>query len=227
MNVFVKLCMFQNRNDGSMLLTLADINDECILGDDIYSFYGEFYSINPTFRPVLPNTNIFCYSQKSGLRIIYDMYNIDHFKDCVQFVAWSSPTENTVPLYISNNKRTLSFEKNLDDTSRDNTVSPQIYVLTRENLTNENNVMFKGEVGRCIPLKNTEKGENIFECVSKNVLELNTRRHGQDVSILDFFMKDEYEISMSLVIQCISIFILTYLILFFVHRSSQKSEKRK
>ncbi len=217
-NVFMKLCLFQNRGDNTSSIVLSKIDNDCHVSDSNSpsTYVSEFYSINPTFRPILPNTNIFCFSSEKGLRMIYDMYNIDDYKDCVQFVAWVSPTPNTTPLYISNNRKTLSFTKNIDDTSTDNSVTSQIYVLTKENIKN-NQIYFKGEEGRCIPLHSSSNGQNIFECVTNNILELTEHKHGEDVSILDSFKinnTDTFEIKE--VIICIVLFLITYISLILI-----------
>lgn len=147
MNEFVKLCL--NR-EGSLT-----IDEQC---DGI-----SFYAINPKFSPIPPDMDMICVVNSStgntiSISNLYDVFNVD--KNCIKFLAWLEPIENTIPLYIyqkDENSIYIDFKPN--DIYKPLYFSP-IHVFK------DINYKFKYFRGRCIPDK-SEGFSSLNDCMKK------------------------------------------------------------
>lgn len=218
-DIIIKFCLFQNRLDKKSRVVMSNSEDSCELKDDNWEFDGEFYAINPTLRPVLPDMNIVCISQKE-IKVLYDIYNQDDNKHCIQMMAWVSPYPNTIPIFISKNGNGdlyLSFTKEQKEDMYEANMT-RLYVLPSRV------VMFRGEAGRCYPCKGNAMEENrqnctpLFDCIAEHILELTHRRKGVDISIIDILSPSKTKDN-TILINCIILFIFTYCLLELVNRN--------
>lgn len=217
----IPLCIytFEDENTNTFLgyLGLPDINKlsdgtfsyKC--GPEVPQYFGwkyksTFYAISPFLRPIPIGMRLYCAKIRNGFPYnttdildVYDPYQ--PFENCVNFITYSEPVPNTVPLYIhktgldSNDNPSCfpSFDPTPPKGYNNKYGVSVVYVMTPESIQsnvetsiNYFDTKFSCINGRCMPWGKTEFGYpklSLIDCIiqcnqigdrnkPKNILEI-------------------------------------------------------
>lgn len=199
---FLGSSIFQRKNDGKGKETLYS----CPRPYPGWRYIEDIYGVNPMYFPIPIYMSLICAVQSEQgekqysttvIRNQYDPFKND--KKCVYFLAWTTPTPYTTPMYVYENGE-VSFERKKKE--NDNVGQLKIvYVLTKHpkkgtifvgkknwfpiQANGIPDFKFSSYMGRCVPDPN---GEDLKECTLRHDLNLVRPK-----SLLDVLNSDEVD----------------------------------
>lgn len=178
------------------------IKYSCSKVDSKSSFWklkGIFYGVSPLTRPIPVGMKIICAMRNKGfphntveVSIKYDPFNVEKHDTCIEFINYTQPVPNTVPLYFHKNGENVfpSFDKNPptnDPSWYLEGVNP-IFVMTPEIFgPDPDKIRFNCKIGRCLPtLKETDTSNTLLECILRcNELEISKDNSIRATNVLE------------------------------------------